>query len=391
MSILFLLLFLSSLLSSHPEVQAATLGSDIYALKAFKTSIKPNSIPPWSCLGSWNFSIDPCSLPRRTSFICGISCSPDSTRVTSLVLDPAGYSGTLTPLLSHLTQLIQLDLSDNSFYGPVPSSLSSLGNLKILSLRSNAFSGNIPPSLTNLAFLQSLDISNNVLTGPLPVTMNSLSSLTTMDLSFNKLTGSLPRLPPNLVELALKANSLSGLLSQSSFQGLTQLEVVELGANRFTGAVQGWFFQLPSLQQVDLANNSFTAVEIQKPRNANNSELVAVDLGFNRIEGYLPLNLASFPLLASLSLRYNRFRGPIPWDYYKKVNDNSLRRLFLDGNFLNGKPPAGFFSGGSGSSVAGSFGDNCLESCPASSQLCLSLQKPTSVCRQAYGGRIPLV
>ncbi|XP_043711896.1 putative receptor-like protein kinase At3g47110 [Telopea speciosissima] len=385
-NLLLLLLCLSSFLPSHPQVQAATLPSDIYALKALKASIKPNSISPWSCLGSWNFSFDPCSLPRRTYFICGISCSPDSTRVTSLTLDPVGYSGTLTPLLSQLTQLTQLDLSDNSFYGPIPSSLSSLSKLETLSLRSNSFSGNIPPSLTKLASLVSLDISSNALTGPLPVTLSSLSSLTTMDLSFNKLTGSLPRLPPNLVELALKANSLSGSLSQSLFEGITQLEVVELGANRFTGAVQAWFFLIPSLQQVDLANNSFTRIEIQKSGNVKNSQLVAVDLGFNRIKGYLPVNLASFPQMASLSLRYNRFRGPIPWEFYKKASDQSLRRLFLDGNFLNGKPPAGFFSGGSGSSVAGSFGDNCLESCPASSQLCSSSQKPTSVCRQAYGG-----
>ncbi|XP_042506696.1 leucine-rich repeat receptor-like serine/threonine-protein kinase BAM2 [Macadamia integrifolia] len=385
--LLLLLLCLSSFLSSLPQVQSATLPSDIYVLKALKASIKPNSISPWSCLGSWNFSIDPCSLPRRTSFICGVSCSPDSTRVTSLVLDPVRYSGTLTPLISQLTQLTQLDLSENSFYGPIPSSLSSLAKLETLSLRSNFFTGTIPSSLTKLASLVSLDFSNNALTGLLPVTLSSLSGLTTMDLSFNKLTGSLPKLPPNLVNLALKANSLSGSLSPSSFQGLTQLEVVELGANRFTGAVQAWFFLIPSLQQFDLSNNSFTSIEIQKLGNTKNSNLVAVDLGFNRIEGYLPVNLATFPQMASLTLRYNRFRGPIPWEYYKKVSNQSLRRLFLDGNFLNGKPPAGFFSTGSGSSVAGSFGYNCLESCPASSQLCLPSQKPTSVCRKVYGGR----
>ncbi|XP_043712315.1 probable inactive leucine-rich repeat receptor kinase XIAO [Telopea speciosissima] len=381
-----LLLCVSSVFLLLSQIQAATLPSDINALKAFKASINPNSIPSWSCLGSWNFSFDPCSLPHRSYFVCGISCSPDSTRVTSLVVDPVGYSGTLTPLLSQLTQLTQLELSDNSFYGTIPSSIFSLTSLEILSLRSNYFSGNIPPSLTNLTSLQSLDISNNAFTGTLPVTLSSLSSLTSMDLSFNKLTGSLPKLPPNLVQLALKANSLSGSLSQSSFEGLTQLEVVELSANRLTGDVQGWFFLLPSLQQVDLANNSFTSVEIWKPGNANNSELVAVDLGFNKLEGYLPINLASFPKLSAVTLRYNRFRGPIPWDYYKKVRDQNLRRLFLDGNFLNGKPPAGFFvAGGSGSSVVGSFGDNCLASCPASSQLCLPSQKPTSMCRQVYG------
>ncbi|KAF8404962.1 hypothetical protein HHK36_009857 [Tetracentron sinense] len=378
-TLILLLLCLSFLFSKPLHLQALTLSSDISALEAFKYSIKPSTIFSWSCLASWNFSIDPCSLPRRYSFICGITCSPDSTRVTSLVLDPAGYSGTLSPLLSKLTQLTHLDLSDNSFYGPIPSSISSLANLETLSLRSNSFSGSLPPSLTTLKSLTSLDISLNSLSGTLPTTLSALSSLRRIDLSFNKFTGSLPKFPSNLAELALRGNFLSGYLLESSFQGLNQLEVVELSANMFTGKLRGWFFRLPSLQQVNLSNNSFSGLEIWKPLDAN-SDLVAVDLGFNRIEEYLSVNFATFPLLSSLSLRYNRFRGPIAWEYGKKA---TLKRLFLDGNFFNGKVPAGFFSGGS--PVSGSFGDNCLENCPVSSQLCLPSQKPTSICRQLYG------
>ncbi|KAJ4957496.1 hypothetical protein NE237_024607 [Protea cynaroides] len=103
-----------------------------------------------------------------------------------------------------------------------------------------------------------------------------------MDLSFNKLIGSLPRLPPKS----------GGARSQGQFLILVAL---------------------------------ITGVEIHKPRNAKHSELVAVDLGFHGVEGYLLVNLASYPLLASLSLRHNRFRGPIPWDYYKKLNDKITR------------------------------------------------------------------
>ncbi|KAK9286986.1 hypothetical protein L1049_015394 [Liquidambar formosana] len=382
MSNLFLLLLLLLLLlhlSVH--VQSATLPSDIIALQALKSSIKPSTIPSFSCLASWNFSTDPCARPRRTHFVCGLTCTADSTRVTSLTLDPVGYSGTLSPLVSKLTQLTTLDLSDNFFYGPIPSSLASLPNLQSLILRSNSFSGSLPPSITNLKSLQILDFSRNSLSGYLPNTTNSLSSLRRLDLSFNKLTGSLPKLPSNLIELAIKGNSLSGYLLQSSFNGLTQLEVVELSANSFTGTLHGWFFLLPSIQQVNLANNSFTRVEIWKP-GGGVSDLVALDLSFNRIEGYLPLNFSVYPVLSALSLRYNRLRGAIPWEYSKK---ETLKRLFLDGNFLNGKPPDGFFSGKS--SVSGSFADNCLQSCPTSSQLCWPSQKATSLCRQAYGGK----
>ncbi|KAF3435456.1 hypothetical protein FNV43_RR22545 [Rhamnella rubrinervis] len=331
--------------------QALTSPSDISALKAFKSSIKPTSIPQWSCLASWDFSTDPCAFPRRTHFTCGLSCSPDSTWITQITLDPAGYSGTLSPLISKLTHLIALDLADNAFYGPIPSSISSLSNLQTLTLRSNKFSGSIPPSVTQLKSLEAMDFSHNSLFGFLPSNMNSMSNLRRLDLSFNKLTGSLPKLPPNLFELALKANSLSGFISKSSFEGLTQLEVVELSENSFTGTLQAWFFLLPSIQQVDLANNSLTRVEISSPAAGSTSDLVAVDLSFNRIEGYAPVNFAAYPLLSSLSLRYNRLRGKIPSEYSKK---KSLTRLYLDGNFLIGQPPAEFFSGKSG--VSGSLG-----------------------------------
>ncbi|KAK6916406.1 Leucine-rich repeat [Dillenia turbinata] len=372
---LLLLLSLSLLTVSH----SLTNPSDISALKSFLSSIKPSSIPSYSCLASWNFSSDPCSVPRTTHFICGLTCTPDSLHIQSITLDFAGYSGTLSPLISLLSQLTNLDLSNNFFFGTIPSSLSSLSLLTSLSLRSNSFSGSLPSSLSSLKSLQSLDISYNYLSGYLPNSLVSLSSLRRLDLSFNKFSGSLPKLPNSLIELALKNNFLSGYLSSSSFSGLYAVEVVELSSNSFSGSIQPWFFQLPSLQQVNLYNNSLTHVDIPA---GSNSDLVAIDLSFNKIEGNLPSNFYTYPRLSSLSLRYNHLRGPIPLEFSKK---ESLKRLYLDGNYLNGKPPEGFFSGES--SVSGSLGDNCLISCPVSSQLCLPSQKPTSICRQAYGGK----
>ncbi|OIW06978.1 hypothetical protein TanjilG_18366 [Lupinus angustifolius] len=368
--------------SNNFIAQAVTSWSEIATLKAFKSSINPSSIKPGSCLASWNFTIDPCSFPRRTYFTCGLTCTPDSTHINQITLDPVGYTGTLTPLISKLTNLITLDLSENSFFGPIPSSLYSLPNLQTLTLRSNSFSGSIPPTIKSLISLQSLDLSHNSLSGSLPISLNYLSNLRRIDLSFNKLNGSIPELPPNLSELAIKANSLSGPLQKSTFQKANKLAVLELSENSLYGKLEPWLFQLPSLQQVDLANNRFNGIEIWKPANGRSSDLVAIDLGFNTIQGYAPANLSAYPTLSSLSIRYNLLRGTIPLEYGES---KTLKRLFLDGNFLTGKPPAGLLV--SGNIFSGSLGNNCLVGCPASSQLCKPAQKPSSVCKKAYNGK----
>ncbi|XP_010531560.2 PREDICTED: putative leucine-rich repeat receptor-like serine/threonine-protein kinase At2g24130 [Tarenaya hassleriana] len=366
------------------SADALTSASDVAALKAFKAGVNPRSIPPWSCLATWDFAAaDPCASPRRTHFTCGVTCSPDSTRVTQLTLDPAGYSGRVTPLVSGLTHLLTLDLAENSFFGQIPPSISSLVNLQFLNLRSNSLSGSLPESITRLNSLESIDISHNSLTGSLPKSMGSMPNLRRLDLSYNKLTGSIPKLPKNLIELALKANSLSGSVPKDSFTDSTQLEVVEIAENSFTGVLGAWFFLLPSIQQADLANNSLTGVEVSPPSPAGSSgDLVAVELGFNAIEGHAPANFAAYPRLSSLSLRHNRLRGGIPAEYGQS---KTLRRLYLDGNFLTGKPPAGFIR--PDSPVYGSFGDNCLQGCPGNSKMCAPSQKPFSICKQAYGGK----
>nr|XP_010927511.1 probable LRR receptor-like serine/threonine-protein kinase At4g36180 [Elaeis guineensis] len=382
MAILLHLLFLW--VGSLAPAGAVTAPSDVAALAAFKAAISPASITPFSCLASWNFSSDPCR-PGPSHFLCGLTCTTTgggaataTDRVTAIALDPAGYSGTLTPLLSQLSLLAHLELPNNAFHGPIPTSLPSL---QTLILSSNSFSGPIPSSVSKLTSLQILDLSRNPLAGPIPQFWGSMSGLRRLDLSFTRLYGNLPRaLPPNLVNLALRGNSLSGTIKRATFAPLRALEVVELAANRLEGKVEGWFFLLPSLQQVDLANNSLSGVEVGPP--SEGQQLVAVDLGFNRIEGQLPAALAGFPSLVALTLRYNRLRGTIPSEYAGAKKGVPFRRLFLDGNFLTGTVPAGLLSSGE---LVGSLGDNCLEGCPSAAALCSPPQKTEAVCKQGYG------
>ncbi|KAK7850148.1 receptor-like protein 37 [Quercus suber] len=185
-------------------------------------------------------------------------------------------AGTLSPLISRLSQLTYLDFSDNSFFA-----LYLLPFHLFQTSKPSLSDPTLPVSIANLKSaklksLDSLDLSHNSLTGFLPNSINSLSNLRRFDLSYNKLIGSLP---PNLLELALKHNSLFGYLSNSSF-------------DRLTISWKGW----------NSANthSRLTRVEVWKPTGGN-SNLVAIDLGFNGIDRYLPVNFVCYPLLASLN------------------------------------------------------------------------------------------
>jgi Leucine-rich repeat (LRR) protein len=396
-------------------VGATTLDSDIQALILVKKGVDAASIGTTTCLGSWDFSVDPCDFRSTRQFVCGIRCDVKTregkSRVTSLALDRVGYKGYLHPAIGNLTELTELDVSGNAFHGsipesiaglskltrldlsenmlsgPLPLSLGKLGSLQVLSISGNMVSGSVPASLNNLKNLMRLDLSHNGLGGVIPP-LGGMISLYNLDLSFNRLVGGIPsQLPRSLSQLTLKSNLLSGSLPLS-LSSLSELGVLDLSINRLSGAIDGFLFAHPSLQQLNLSNNSFSAISVVNVSGMG-SQLVAIDIGFNRITGVLPPNFSTLDSLAALYLRYNQFQGSIPVEYGVKAMNSSrpLVRLFLDGNYLTGGVPPDFLRL-SPDKISGSFANNCLKSCPSSLLLCKGAQKPASVCKSAYRGSL---
>ncbi|GLJ25352.1 hypothetical protein SUGI_0485480 [Cryptomeria japonica] len=386
-----------------------TSKSDIESLILFKYAVEESSIFPSTCLSSWNFSVDPCDYAGTSQFICGIRCDVKAKgrkRITSLTLDQPGYKGYLDPSIGNLRELTELYLAGNAFHGIIPQSISRLTKLNKLDLSGNMFSGSLPHSLGKLKSLQDLSLSNNRLSGSLPHSLNSLENLITLDVSYNMLSGMIPPmgglrnldsfdfssnrlvgaipsdLPVSLSQMLLRSNFLTGQLP-SSLSRLQNLGVLDISCNRLSGNFDGFLLSNPKLQQLNLSNNSFTAISVQN-LSAVESQLVAVDIGFNKISGVLPSNIVTLQSLASLSLRYNRFYGPIPADYGAKAaaDVHPLVRLYLDGNYLSGEIPPQFLNISS-ENISGSFANNCLESCPSSVLLCQGAQRPASECRNA--------
>ncbi|XP_020217645.1 probable LRR receptor-like serine/threonine-protein kinase At4g36180 [Cajanus cajan] len=387
--------------------ESKTHSGDVQVLKELKQGLEPGSVNPGSCVSSWDFTLDPCDNLLSEKFTCGFRCDvvvSGLSRVTELALDQAGYAGSLNNLTWNLPYLQTLDISHNYFSGQIPDSFSNLTRLSRLSLSSNSFSGEIPASLGTLSNLEKLYLDNNNLRGTIPqgfanlktlelqsnnlnTRLSNLASLGTLeylDLSDNAVSGEFPpSLPFSLVQISIRNNNLSGVLTRKSFEKLTRLQVVDLSSNRMSGSVPSLLFELPSLQQLTLSFNEFTNVEAPYKGVESRSGLVAVDLSNNRLRGWLPSFMAAMPRLSSLSLENNELTGRIPTGLGVKTvfpgkGVAALERLLLGGNYLVGGIPRPLLALKRDSANV-SLGDNCLYRCPRSFFFCQGPQQKSLV------------
>jgi hypothetical protein len=367
-------------------------------------------------------------------------------RITAVKLEAAGYGGALSAAVGRLEELEALEMAGNRLGGEIPGAVSHLGRLEVLDLSRNGFSGGIPRGIfgPRMRRLRSVNLAGNRLSGPWELEpMNNTSSasggdsspsslvelrmydnelsgaipaglsgprfgaLRVLDVSGNAFSGPLPRgLPPAAVSVSMKGNRLTGAFTRGHVDGLGRaLAVLDLSGNALSGPLDAALFAHPALQQLNLSHNAFTRIiVVPDPDNDGNatvgvkaddssppSQMVAIDLSYNRISGRLPTLFAGMERLASLSLSHNAFRGRIAAVYAVKalaaaVGLEPLRRLMLDGNFLRGPLPPLFLRLLPADIVA-SFADNCLANCSDRLFFCRGgPQKPDSVCRAAALG-----
>ncbi|XP_056161989.1 probable leucine-rich repeat receptor-like protein kinase At1g35710 [Syzygium oleosum] len=184
-----------------------------------------------SLLSSWHGN-SPCGFT-------GVSCN-DYGVVAHLNLSYLGLRGTLDGLdFSRLTNVVSLELGNNSIYGSIPSSVGNLSKLNSLDLCGNELSGDIPPSIGMLESLHSLSLCANNLSGHILQEIGRLDSLLKLDLSINALTGSIPASLGNLSSLNylyLWKNQLSGFIP-ISLGKLGNLIEFDISQNNISGSI----------------------------------------------------------------------------------------------------------------------------------------------------------
>ncbi|KAH0944041.1 hypothetical protein HID58_003678 [Brassica napus] len=152
--------------------------------------------------------------------------------------------------------------------------------------------------------------------------------------SLGTLVGNLPSVIVGLTELrvlSLPFNSFSGEIPVGIWE-MEKLEVLDLEGNLMSGSLPVQFTGLRSLRVMNLGFNRFSG---EIPSSLQNlSKLEILNLGGNKLNGTVPGFVGRFRVV---HLLLNWLEGSLP----KDIGDNcgKLEHLDLSGNFLSGRIP----------------------------------------------------
>ncbi|KAL6992183.1 LRR receptor-like serine/threonine-protein kinase ghr1 [Sarracenia purpurea var. burkii] len=254
----------------------------------------------------------------------------DSLVLTELDLSGNNLSGPVSMITS--TTLNVLNLSSNALYGELPL---LTGSCAVLDLSRNQFGGNLT-RLVKWANIEILDLSQNRLTGSFPEVTSQFLRLNYLNLSHNNLSSSLPEVIthfPKLTVLDLSFNQLDGPLLTALLTSTT-LQELHLESNLLAGSIK---FSPSSpfetnLQVIDLSHNHFSGYF---PDGFGSlTDLQVLSLAGNNLSGSLPTSMADMSSLSSLDISQNHFTGALPSNL-----SNSLESFNASNNDLSGVVP----------------------------------------------------
>lgn len=316
MSRIKFLVLISALLHLTSIAWSTTDPNDFAILQKFLKGLENPEVLDWPsdddpCGSKWNY----------------IFC--DGPRIQQIQTKNLKLRGTLPEDFNKLTELMNIGLQNNQLYGSLPS-FAGLSNLKYAYLGNNNFSSipsdffnglkslqaisleknplnqsngwTLPSDLQGSAQLNNLSLSGCNLVGPLPDFLGDMSSLMLLEMAYNKLSGEIPPSYSGLQLKILKLNNqigsgLSGTMDVVT--SMTQLTLLWLHGNSFTGPIPPTIGACTSLKQVMLNDN--------------------------KLVGVIPENLTKLPGLEVLQLQNNQLMGPIPKVSFKfEYSSNSF-------------------------------------------------------------------
>ncbi|CAL9235284.1 unnamed protein product, partial [Arabidopsis halleri] len=272
-------------------------------------------------------------------------------------ISPASLSSdSYTPLALRILSLKHCGISK------FPNILKTLQNLEFIDISENRIKGKIPEWLWSLPRLRSVNIGNNSLNGfqgSAEVLVNS--SVQTLDLDVNSFEGALPNPPFSIEFFSVVSNSFTGEiplsicnrsslvvldLSYNNFTGpipqcLTNLTFVNLRKNNLEGSIPDAFYDGASLRTLDVGYNRING---KLPRSLIHcSYLKFVSVDNNIIKDRFPFWLKALPNLQVLTMRSNKFYGPISPPHQSPLGFPELRIFEIADNKFTGSLPPSYF------------------------------------------------
>jgi len=291
----------------------------------------------------------------------------NSSRCNSPVLDTLHLSNNMIigklPNLSAFTSLGSLSLSNNHLTGKIPESIGLLYRLQSLRLEGNYLEGDINElHFTNLSQLLELDLSDNSLSltfdtswippfqlfnlglascklGPsFPSWLQSQSHLSFVDISDAGIDDFVPDWFWNklqfIQELNMSYNSLQGTIPNLTMKSVEDgPDAIILNSNKLEGVIPTFLSHAGTL---DLSENKFSDLNTLLCGDRVPKNRYSLDLSNNEIAGQLPDCWEHLSSLRYLDLRNNKLSGKIPQSMGSLVHLNAL--VLRNNNFIGELP-----------------------------------------------------
>ncbi|GAY35366.1 hypothetical protein CUMW_278350 [Citrus unshiu] len=235
-----------------------------------------------------------------------------------------------------------LYLQYNDFTGPLPL-LGGFSSLEVLELDVNFLNGTIDKSLSQLSKLESLSLVGNSFTGVISETFfSNMSNLQELYLGYNSLTLKLSHnwVPPFQLKWFGLASCKMGPHFPKWLQTQNQLVYLDISNVGISDTIPDWFWDLSSkLSYLNLSNNHIKGKLPDLSLRFDGTRIggTSIDINSNHFEGSIPPLPSNSPFLNLSKNKFSGFSGKIP-DSMGFLNN--IRVLNLHNNRLTGELPS---------------------------------------------------